>query len=618
MSPALPAFDQEIRFALVLYGGASLAIYIHGVTLEFFHLVRATAADADGNPIVSDNELNPTERVYRKLGSMLRARFLVDIASGSSAGGINAIFLGKALANGQALDPLGKLWLDQADAKDLLNRDWLPRSLLSSRTMHTRLLDAFAAMDRIVTAPLQPEMDVFVTATDVQGLELPLPLADKIVFEKRHKRVFHLRFGNGENHFSSARNWFLAFAARATSAFPFAFEPVCLAASGRSFIDGGFLDNKPFSHAVEALSQRVSELPSTRKLMYVEPSPEIPSRGGTNFPGALRLLGDQTIREDLRRVIERNRLIERVRAITSGLDADMAAWAVRDPGRACGEQYRRRTLADEIHDRGPGYAGYHRLKIHAVTEELAAMLGATPAAMDAWRKSRYSEQDPENSEALFLLEFDLGYRQRRLRFFLRKVRDRRTRGELARILATLKAPGGQSSPAAIADHLRHLFVRAAADAEVCLDAEGRRDFDRFEYYDQISFPVFYEASVGETEPCEVYRISPCDATSVRGHKLAGTALFHFGAFLSRDWRANDLRWGRLDGAERIVRSILPADSVQADALVREAHEAIGDRPGVLKRRLPLRTRLILSARAGAIILRMLAFYLTRNGQRRTK
>ena len=214
-----PAFEQEVRFALVLYGGASLAVYIHGVTREFFHLIRSTA--------VNETELTGTERVYRKLASApdgtLRTRFLVDIASGTSAGGINAIFLGKALANGQTLDQIGKLWLDQADAEALLNTDKVPRSLLSSAAMQSRLTDALIGMGPGTGSPLQPEMDVFVTATDIQGLELPLDLADKTVYEKRHRNVFHLRFGEDQNDFTRERDPFLAFAAQATSAFPFAF-----------------------------------------------------------------------------------------------------------------------------------------------------------------------------------------------------------------------------------------------------------------------------------------------------------------------------------------------------------------------------------------------------------
>jgi patatin-related protein len=652
MSRTMPAFEREVRFALVLYGGASLAIYIHGVTQEFFHLVRSTAVDADGKLIVSDAELSGTEPVYRKLASMVGARFLVDIASGTSAGGINAIFLGKAFANGQALDQVSKLWLDQADVQSLLSRDRLPRSLLSSQAMYSRLLDALDAMENSPAIPVQPEMDVFITATDIQGLELPIELADQAVFEKRHKNVFHLRFGAGQNDFVRERNPFLAFAARATSAFPFAFEPANFADGGasvrffpdygigydeRCFGDGGYLDNKPFTHAIQALSQRSSDLPVTRKLMYVEPSPDEPDRNQSAAPpnflknsldALVTLPRQETIREDLQRVIQRNRLIERVQEITSHVDQDVREFV----GRVGGEEYQRRTLAEEIHDRGPGYAGYHRLKVHAVTDDLAAMLGQPSSAMDTWRRANYSEQDPERSESRFLLDFDLGYRERRLRFLLRKLTDPSTKRELNRIVATLKGlRRPDASAAAIADRFREVFVRAAADAEACLGPDSRRWFDQFEYYDQIVFPIFYEASVGEAEVCEVYRISPRDATSIldendpsdkhdKRRKLAGTALFHFGAFLNREWRQNDLMWGRLDAAERIIKSV---GSPQARALIHEAHLAIVGSEERLKelrdthevnRRLPVLTRLNLGFRACRIIIRMLAGYLIRNRQ----
>ena len=65
---------REVRFAVVMYGGVSLAIYINGITQELFHMVRATAKngtqallfaapadDASDNP----DKLLPTERVYR-------------------------------------------------------------------------------------------------------------------------------------------------------------------------------------------------------------------------------------------------------------------------------------------------------------------------------------------------------------------------------------------------------------------------------------------------------------------------------------------------------------------------------------------------------------------------
>ena len=266
-------FEQEIRFALVMYGGVSLAIYMNGVTQEFFHLVRATAVD----------EPLGTEETYRELAGIVRARFIADIASGTSAGGINAIFLAKALANGQSLDQLAQLWLDEADLSELWNKARAPKSLLSGPVMYEKLSRALDGMDRAGgSGPLQPEMDVFITATDLQGLELPIELSDMTVPEKRYKNVFHLSFDTGGNNdFRREMNPFLAFAARATSSFPFAFEPMRLADAGespdpgrffpayvsgsgadyslRAFGDGGYLNNKPFSYAISELPRRLTE-----------------------------------------------------------------------------------------------------------------------------------------------------------------------------------------------------------------------------------------------------------------------------------------------------------------------------------------------------------------------
>jgi hypothetical protein len=36
-------FDREVRFAVVIYGGVSLAVYINGVVQELLRMVRSTA-----------------------------------------------------------------------------------------------------------------------------------------------------------------------------------------------------------------------------------------------------------------------------------------------------------------------------------------------------------------------------------------------------------------------------------------------------------------------------------------------------------------------------------------------------------------------------------------------
>ena len=41
--------QKELRIALVCYGGVSLAVYMHGVTKEVWHLARASCAHHDGS-----------------------------------------------------------------------------------------------------------------------------------------------------------------------------------------------------------------------------------------------------------------------------------------------------------------------------------------------------------------------------------------------------------------------------------------------------------------------------------------------------------------------------------------------------------------------------------------
>ena len=136
-SPPKVDYTQEVRFAVVMYGGVSLAIYINGIAQELLRLVRATARDrnSDGAP-----PLSGTERIYRQLsylladekkgleqikaeesvvGSVPPTRFVVDILSGTSAGGINGIFLAKALANGQDIQRLQELWVQEGDIETL-------------------------------------------------------------------------------------------------------------------------------------------------------------------------------------------------------------------------------------------------------------------------------------------------------------------------------------------------------------------------------------------------------------------------------------------------------------------------------------------------------------------
>ena len=120
--------EKELRFALICYGGISLAVYMHGITKEVWRLAAASRAFHEGA------EQHGSGRVYADLLAALadkggvKLRVLADIVAGASAGGINGIFLARAIASGQSLDPLTELWLKDADVDYLLDPDARPLS----------------------------------------------------------------------------------------------------------------------------------------------------------------------------------------------------------------------------------------------------------------------------------------------------------------------------------------------------------------------------------------------------------------------------------------------------------------------------------------------------------
>ena len=81
--------------------------------------------------------------------------------------------------------------------------------------------------------------------------------------------------------------------------------------------------------------------------------------------------------------------------------------------------------------------------------------------------------------------------------------------------------------------------------------------------DMVLFPLQYMANLQSPDEIRMVRISPIDAQlgfcgdEYRvDRKLSGDELGHFGGFLKSSWRANDLMWGRLDGACKIIQSVL--------------------------------------------------------------
>ena len=281
--------QKELRLALVCYGGVSLAVYMHGITKEVWHLARASrafhhpaAVPLDGVAAAYRDFLRVIER-----DQGLRVRVLPDILTGASAGGINAVFLAQAIHAGHSLEPLTDLWLTNADVSELTDpeaeplwryakfwaqpiAEWFlsrPGNAVSatvsretraevrakvSRLVRGRwfsppfsgsrfsamLYEAFMRMaeegDGIPLLPAGHPIDLAVTATDFRGHPETLRLHSPAEVDETEHRLpitFRARVGEGGSQRQGGRlgdPLELVLAARATASFPGAFPPLTL------------------------------------------------------------------------------------------------------------------------------------------------------------------------------------------------------------------------------------------------------------------------------------------------------------------------------------------------------------------------------------------------------
>ncbi len=179
-----PTFEplQEMRFAVVLYGGLSLAIYMNGVVQELLHLVRATA------PASPDARPNPTEALRDRRAAQSAPNGL-SAAGPAPSGGMDSGWeagpdgrpdhhplrrrhdvgvVGRRDQRGvpgqgpgqrsRPIDQLKALWVDEGDFDELPQRLPFgdrpglglrkpPKSLFSGQRMYRKLLDAFDGME---------------------------------------------------------------------------------------------------------------------------------------------------------------------------------------------------------------------------------------------------------------------------------------------------------------------------------------------------------------------------------------------------------------------------------------------------------------------------------------
>jgi patatin-related protein len=280
---------RELRFAVVIYGGASLAVYMHGVTKELLKLVRAskvlhemnldpeaTSSYADG----PDQRGHDTEAVYfellQRINRRNKFRVVVDVVAGASAGAINGIMMAKALVDDSLLDAHTDLWLGKADTDQLSGERrsrwrkwylwpvlkvmswWLPDSLTDDLETHNKLnrlirsswfrppfsgsrlchffLEALDSMKRTARPnssllPHDQRLDVYASVTDLVGYRRDIELNHTLV-AREHEHGIFCRLTHKETDVGRAQSDFrddnlpaLVWAARASSSYTGAFPP---------------------------------------------------------------------------------------------------------------------------------------------------------------------------------------------------------------------------------------------------------------------------------------------------------------------------------------------------------------------------------------------------------
>ena len=347
----LDDLTREVRFGIVLYGGVSLAVYENGVVQKLFRAVKGSG-------------------IYTVIKQLTGCDLVLDIISGTSAGGINGILLGYALANDCDISVTEDFWREEGDILNLLHApgDAAPNSILNSRGYYQpRLEEAFTAIKRKDFKPAEGdlvseigELDVFITGTNVYGhVYTEFDEFGHAIDVKDHRSVFHLR-QRIENDFMRDVKAY-AKLARITSCFPVAFEPVEINsqrddraeveadsllinwgnlarekdADGKEipsfFLDGGILDNKPFSSTLSAIFHHTQTRQVDRFLVYVEPDPErfrISGEPKHTSPNVLRAAGDglsripgyQSIAADLAAIAEHNSRVRQYRELADTLN----------------------------------------------------------------------------------------------------------------------------------------------------------------------------------------------------------------------------------------------------------------------------------------------------------
>ncbi|AFZ13937.1 patatin-related protein [Crinalium epipsammum PCC 9333] len=387
-----PEFSREHRLGLVVYGGVALAIYMNGICQEFYNAVRGRG-------------------IYKLIKALTDADIVVDIISGTSAGGINGVLLSYALANSQGkncikFDKFADVWKNSGDINKLLfdpkeysgldissffnGVGYYKKEIKEALVARIKDLKENAPEDDWVSEI--KELDLFITGTDTMGkINQVFDNTNRVIELKDHQAIFHLKYRDyADNPFNpdDITCEALAKLCQITSCFPVAFPSVTVklepldkndpdkkliewgdltnrivpenkpkldnslslkqhnkkgkklsdieddpgAGYRLHFVDGGVLDNRPFSYTIKEIYHREVDRRVSRKLFYVDPSPDR-FKGNSEYenmlkPNIVRVVQDsliampryESINKDLELINEHNEKVRRYKFLLADLE----------------------------------------------------------------------------------------------------------------------------------------------------------------------------------------------------------------------------------------------------------------------------------------------------------
>lgn len=379
--------ERELRVAPVMTGGTSLAVWMGGVTTELHRVVRARDVEAPGDataPMTAEIQRTEGQAVYRFLQELTGTRTVVDVITGTSAGGLNGTLLAVALARGASVEDFARLrdtWQRVADLELLLRprKEVDPPSLLQGEASFQKELRSVLADLYEGDRSRAAEVDLVTTLTTIEPIRTSrVDSFGEVMTEASHAQRLrftakHLAPGTDD----PKRLDKLALAARTSASIPGVFEPAFIEVSApgtepdpskvdlsghasfttsRWAVDGGVVVNLPLTEALDRIYERRARGEVRRVVLYVNPTPSADATNEPDDPETTPSLARSVatialapraegVSADLDQIERRNRAVERQVQVRAGIGMVGAKLTVTP---ALFQEYRRRRARSSV------------------------------------------------------------------------------------------------------------------------------------------------------------------------------------------------------------------------------------------------------------------------------